>query len=40
MVWRNSSSIGCAVGHCPDDVDYPGRFYCCKSSLLFGTVEV
>lgn len=31
MVWRNSSSIGCAVGHCSDQVEYPGRFYCCKS---------
>lgn len=31
MVWRNSSSIGCAVGHCSDQVEFPGRFYCCKS---------
>jgi hypothetical protein len=30
MVWRNSSSVGCAVGHCPDNVDFPGRFYCCE----------
>jgi hypothetical protein len=33
MVWRNSSSIGCAVGHCNDKgdgaVEFPGRFYCC-----------
>ncbi|KAF2821928.1 PR-1-like protein [Ophiobolus disseminans] len=32
MVWRNSSAIGCAVGHCNDSqvdgVDFPGRFYC------------
>ncbi|EAT76506.1 hypothetical protein HBI56_230850 [Parastagonospora nodorum] len=31
MVWRNSSSIGCAVGHCNDaknPVQWPGRFYC------------
>lgn len=33
MVWRDSSRIGCAVGHCqdkgPDKVNWPGRFYCC-----------
>ncbi|KAH8724176.1 CAP domain-containing protein [Phaeosphaeriaceae sp. PMI808] len=32
MVWRNSSTIGCAVGHCNDTgegaVEFPGRFYC------------
>ncbi|OAL00151.1 PR-1-like protein [Phaeosphaeriaceae sp. SRC1lsM3a] len=28
MVWRNSSTIGCAVGHCADKVQWPGRFVC------------
>jgi len=29
MVWRNSSTIGCAVGHCDGNVvKWPGRFYC------------
>ncbi|KAF1937479.1 PR-1-like protein [Clathrospora elynae] len=28
MVWRNSSRVGCAVGHCSDQVNFPGRFYC------------
>ncbi|KAJ4376075.1 hypothetical protein N0V83_001356 [Neocucurbitaria cava] len=28
MVWRNSTRLGCALGHCSDEVDYPGRFYC------------
>ncbi|CAO2651764.1 Nn.00g000470.m01.CDS01 [Neocucurbitaria sp. VM-36] len=28
MVWRNTTRIGCALGHCSDDVLYPGRFYC------------
>jgi hypothetical protein len=30
MVWRNSTRVGCAVGHCGPDVEFPGRFYCCK----------
>ena len=34
MVWRNSSRIGCALGHCGDDVEFPGRFYCCKSHCV------
>jgi hypothetical protein len=36
MVWRNSSSIGCAVGHCPDNVAWPGRFVCCKYTSSYG----
>ncbi|CAN9239372.1 PR-1-like protein [Alternaria alternata] len=28
MVWRNSTRLGCALGHCPSDVNWPGRFYC------------
>ncbi|KAH7067986.1 CAP domain-containing protein [Paraphoma chrysanthemicola] len=32
MVWRNSTRIGCAVGHCEDEgdhkVNYPARIYC------------
>lgn len=30
MVWRNTTRIGCAVGHCSDEVLWPGRFFCCK----------
>ena len=33
MVWRNSSRVGCALGHCEDEgdnkVNYPARIYCC-----------
>ena len=32
MVWRNSTKLGCAAGRCSDNVEYPARFYCCKSS--------
>ncbi|KAF2251047.1 PR-1-like protein [Trematosphaeria pertusa] len=32
MVWRDSSQIGCALGHCKDSgdgaVQWPGRIYC------------
>ncbi|KAH9865973.1 hypothetical protein J1614_008537 [Plenodomus biglobosus] len=29
MVWRNSTRIGCALGHCNGEVTaWPGRFYC------------
>ncbi|KAF2746292.1 PR-1-like protein [Sporormia fimetaria CBS 119925] len=28
LVWRDSSRVGCAVVHCPDHVDWPGRLYC------------
>jgi len=28
MVWRNTTRIGCAMGHCPTTVNYPGRLYC------------
>ena len=31
MVWRNTSRVGCAVGYCtPGEVEWPGRFFCCK----------
>ena len=30
LVWRDSSRIGCALGHCSDDKPWPGRLYCCK----------
>lgn len=33
MVWRNSTRLGCALGHCPSDVNWPGRFYCCEFKL-------
>ena len=39
MVWRNSSTIGCAVGHCADNVQWPGRFVCCESSSFWSEVE-
>lgn len=28
LVWRDSSRIGCALGHCPNDAPWPGRLYC------------
>jgi hypothetical protein len=34
MVWRNTTRVGCAVGHCGPDVEFPGRFYCCKCVWL------
>lgn len=30
MVWRNTTRVGCALGNCGPNVEYPGRFYCCK----------
>ncbi|KAL5119915.1 hypothetical protein ACEQ8H_002277 [Pleosporales sp. CAS-2024a] len=28
MVWRNSSTVGCALGNCPSAPSFPGRIYC------------
>lgn len=33
MVWRNSTRLGCALGHCDSGVNWPGRFYCCKFNV-------
>jgi hypothetical protein len=35
LVWRDSSRIGCAMAHCPEnEVEWPGRLYCCKCTLF------
>ncbi|KAF2014782.1 PR-1-like protein [Aaosphaeria arxii CBS 175.79] len=28
LVWRDTTRIGCALGHCPHDRPWPGRLYC------------
>ncbi|KAH7132239.1 CAP domain-containing protein [Dendryphion nanum] len=28
LVWRDTSRIGCALSHCPDDRPWPARVYC------------
>jgi hypothetical protein len=30
LVWRESSRIGCAMAHCPDNHPWPARLYCCE----------
>lgn len=40
MVWRNSTRIGCAVGHCDDTVLWPGRFVCCMLQSKISSPKV
>jgi hypothetical protein len=39
LVWRDTSRIGCAFAHCPDDRPWPARLYCCEC-LFDGGGEV